>query len=62
MVKKIDDDDLIWKYIQPGQGYTDIELGECFGVRRDAIFKRRRNLKEKQGIDFIEIGGVGMVR
>ncbi len=41
MTQKISDDDLIYMYTKPGRGYTDTELGDYFGVGRDAIFKRR---------------------
>src|SRR5688572_27060474 len=52
MGKQINDDELIRLYAEPGHGYTDQELADRFEVGREAIFKRRKKLKEEFGDDF----------
>lgn len=52
MAKLIDDNELIRLYAEPGRGYTDQEMGDRLGVRREAIFKRRKSLREEYGDDF----------
>lgn len=45
MSKIIDQDELIRLYTQPGNGHTDQELANRFGVGREAIYKRRKRLR-----------------
>ncbi len=52
MSRLIEDDELIRLYAEPGRGYTDQEMGDRFGIGRDAIFKRRKKFKEDYGDDF----------
>lgn len=54
MPRLIKDDELLFMYAKPGRGCTDTELAEHFEVGRDAIWKRRRDFREKLGIEFIE--------
>jgi len=51
MSKTIEAEELVRLYTQPGNGFTDAELGERFGVDRTAIYKWRRKL-EDTGIEF----------
>ncbi|MCI0690388.1 CRISPR-associated endonuclease Cas3'', partial [candidate division KSB1 bacterium] len=52
MSKSINDEELIRLYAEPGHGYTDQELADRFEVGREAIFKRRKKLREEFGDDF----------
>jgi hypothetical protein len=52
MSKFVDTEELIRLYAEPGRGHTDQEMADRFGVGRDAIFKRRRDLKKEFGDDF----------
>ena len=52
MGRQINNDELIRLYAEPGRGFTDQEMGERFGVGREAIFKRRKKLRDEYGDDF----------
>jgi CRISPR-associated endonuclease/helicase Cas3 len=54
MSKEIENEDLIRLYAEPGRGYTDQELADKFGVDRTAIYKRRRQLADEYGHEFIQ--------
>jgi CRISPR-associated endonuclease Cas3-HD len=47
MTRKISDDDLIHMYTRQGRGFSDQQMADHFGVRREAIFKRRQKLEVK---------------
>jgi len=56
MGKQINDDELIRLYAEPGHGYTDQEMADRLGVRREAIFKRRKKLRDEFGAWFKVLG------